>query len=64
MWKYIVKRLLWLIPVVIGVSFLVFVMLDLAPGTVVDIIGEDYSPEEIARITVTVQSPLNEDTSQ
>jgi len=51
MWKYIAKRLLWLIPVVIGVSFLVFVMLDLAPGNVLDIIGEDYSPQEIQKIT-------------
>lgn len=51
MWKYILKRLLWLIPVVIGVSFLVFVMLDLAPGNVLDIIGEDFSAEEIQRIT-------------
>lgn len=50
MWKYILKRLLWLIPVIIGVSFLVFVMLDLAPGTVLDIIGEEYSDEEIARL--------------
>lgn len=51
MHKYIIKRLLTLIPVIIGVSFLVFVMLDLAPGNVLDVIGEDLSAEEIARIT-------------
>ena len=32
MWKYIVKRLLLLIPVVIGVTFLVFVIMNLKPG--------------------------------
>ncbi len=32
MWKYIVKRLLLLIPVVIGVTFLVFVIINLKPG--------------------------------
>ena len=51
MHKYVIKRLLTLIPVIIGVSFLVFIMLDLAPGNVLDIVGEDLSAEEIARIT-------------
>ena len=51
MYKYIIKRLLMLIPVIIGVSFLVYVMLDLAPGNVLDIIGENYTAEEIARLT-------------
>lgn len=32
MWKYILKRLLLLIPVLIGVSFLVFSILNLKPG--------------------------------
>ena len=32
MWKYIVKRLLLLIPVVIGVTFLVFGIMNLKPG--------------------------------
>lgn len=51
MYKYILKRLVTLIPVIIGVSFLVYVMLDLAPGTVLDVIGENLSPEEVARTT-------------
>lgn len=41
MYKYIIKRLLLMIPVMIGVSFLVFFILDLAPGDVVDIIAPD-----------------------
>ena len=47
MQKYIFKRLLMLIPVIVGVSFLVFIMLDLAPGTVVDIIGGEMTSEQI-----------------
>lgn len=50
MYKYILKRLLMLIPVIIGVTFLVFVMMDLAPGTVLDVIGENMTPEELAAL--------------
>lgn len=32
MLKYIIKRLLWMIPVIIGVSLLVFILLELSPG--------------------------------
>ena len=32
MWKFIVKRLIMLIPVLIGVTLLVFLILQLAPG--------------------------------
>ena len=32
MWKYILKRLLWLIPVIIGVTLLVFAVMNLKPG--------------------------------
>ena len=36
MYKYIAKRVLMMIPVVIGVSLLVFTVLKLAPGDVAD----------------------------
>lgn len=46
MHKYVLKRLLMLIPVIIGVSFLVFFIMSLAPGdTARMILGED-APEE------------------
>ena len=51
MYKYILKRLLMLIPVILGATFLVFLMMDLAPGNVLDIIGENLSDEELLRIT-------------
>jgi len=39
MHKYIISRLLSLIPVILAVSFIVFFIVDLAPGDVVDIIA-------------------------
>lgn len=39
MHKYIINRLLALIPVILAVSFIVFFIVDLAPGDVVDIIA-------------------------
>ncbi len=50
MGKYIVKRVIMLIPVIIGVSLLIFIMLDLAPGTVLDQIANDYTPEQLAAL--------------
>jgi len=37
MLRYAIRRLLQLIPVVIGVSFIIFFIMDLAPGDIVDI---------------------------
>lgn len=45
--KYILKRLLALIPVIIGVTFLVFMIMQLAPGDPVQmILGENATPEQ------------------
>lgn len=38
MFRYIIKRILMMIPVLLGVSFVVYYLMDLAPG---DIIGAD-----------------------
>ena len=49
--NFIVKRLLALIPVLIGVSLLVFFILDLAPGDPAKtILGEQARPEDIAAL--------------
>lgn len=53
MWRYIVKRLLYLIPVIIGVSFVIYVLMDIAPGDIVLLkIGEDanLTEEQIAEM--------------
>ncbi|HIQ93214.1 MAG TPA: ABC transporter permease [Candidatus Copromonas avistercoris] len=49
--KFIIKRLVALIPVLIGVSLLVFFILDLAPGDPAKtILGEQARPEDIAAL--------------
>ena len=44
--KYILKRLLLLIPVLIGVTFFVFTILSVAPGDPVTVILGDGATEE------------------
>ena len=49
--RYIVKRVLLFIPIVLGVSFIALILIDIAPGDPVQIIaGWDAKPEEIAKI--------------
>lgn len=49
--EYIIKRLLLLIPIVIGVSFFSFILIRLIPGDPARIIlGERATPQEIERI--------------
>lgn len=49
MCKYIIKRLLMLIPVIIGVTFIVFFILNLAPGDPAAVIlGDQASAEALA----------------
>lgn len=45
--RYILIRILWLIPVIIAVSLIVFVLMELAPGTVIDAMqSEDMTQEQ------------------
>ncbi|HPU01383.1 MAG: ABC transporter permease [Firmicutes bacterium] len=51
MLRYIVRRLLWLIPVIILVSLAIYILMDLAPGTVIDsLITEQMTPEDIEKL--------------
>ncbi len=50
MYKYILKRIIMLIPIILGVSFLIFFMMDMAPGDISDVIGADYSKEELEKL--------------
>lgn len=53
MHRYISKRLLMLIPVLLGVVFIVFFIMDLAPGDpVYQVAGEQASPEELQALRV------------
>ena len=41
MYRYVIKRLLMLIPVIIGISFLVYFVIDLAPGDIISQIAPE-----------------------
>lgn len=48
MLKYVIRRILAMIPVVIGITFLVFMIMQLAPGDPVRmILGDNASPEAV-----------------
>ena len=53
MLRYSAIRILLLIPIIICVTFIIYWLVDLAPGTVVDtMINEDMSPEDIAELAL------------
>ncbi len=50
--KYIGKRILFMIPILLGVSLIIFLLSSLIPGTPVDAyINESTTPEQIAKLT-------------
>src|SRR5262245_29378275 len=50
-WRYVGRRLFLFIPVMIGVSLLVFGLIHLAPGDpVVVILGSEYNPQAAAQL--------------
>ena len=59
MHRYIIKRLLMLIPVIIGITFLVFFILSLTPGDPVRLILGDMATEE-AKATLRDQLGLDD----
>ena len=49
--RYIIKRVLWLIPIILCVALIVYCLLDLAPGTVVDtMITDAMTPEQVEEL--------------
>lgn len=61
MGRYIFNRLVLMIPVIIGVSFLIFAILGQAPGDVVNVItggGATFAEEEALRIELGLDQPL------
>ena len=48
MWVFIVRRLLYAVPILLGVSVLVFALIHLAPGDVVDMLVPPEVPREVA----------------
>ena len=59
--KYILKRLLLLIPVVLGITFIIFIVLNLAQGDpAVMILGQDATEEALIakRVELGLDKPL------
>jgi len=51
LFKYVAKRLLWLIPVVIGITLFIFVILSVAPGDPAQmILGMDASEADVEKL--------------
>ena len=48
MWAYVARRLLYAVPILLGVSMLVFALIHLAPGDVVDLLVPPEVPREVA----------------
>jgi len=50
--QFVLKRLLWAIPTLFGVTILTFILLHLAPGNLAQTLaGENATPAQVARIT-------------
>jgi peptide/nickel transport system permease protein len=61
MWRYLARRLLMTIPVLLGVATLVFALIHLVPGDPVQsMLGDTASPEEVTRLrhTLGLDRPL------
>lgn len=52
MHRYILRRILMMIPVLIGVSFMIFFIMDLAPGNAIDMMGDLTAEQEAAMISL------------
>jgi peptide/nickel transport system permease protein len=48
MWAYTIRRLLYAVPILLGVSMLVFALIHLAPGDVVDLLVPPEVPKDVA----------------
>lgn len=59
MLRYAIKRILLMIPVIIGVSFLIFFIMDLAPGNIIDIVAAEEGLTVEEQEALKVQYGLN-----
>ena len=49
--RYVLKRLLMMVVVVLGISFIVFVIMNLTPGNAAQmILGQSARPEQVAEL--------------
>ncbi|MDR2377101.1 MAG: ABC transporter permease, partial [Treponema sp.] len=51
MGKYILRRIFWMVPVVLGISFILFLIMEITPGDpAVIILGENAKPEQVRQL--------------
>src|SRR5262245_20921624 len=48
MWRYTLRRLLYAVPILIGVSIVVFALIKMAPGDAADLLIPPETPKEVA----------------
>ena len=49
--RYVIKRILWMIPIILGVTFIVVLLLDLTPGDPArQLLGNFATEEEIEEL--------------
>src|SRR5215813_14299865 len=48
MWSYIARRLLYAVPILVGLSMIMFALIHLAPGDVVDLLVPPEVPRDVA----------------
>ena len=62
MFNYLAKRILWMIPTLIGITFITFLIMKLAPGDPTSIkllfAGQNISPEALASELAKKEEPL------
>ncbi|EKD41204.1 MAG: hypothetical protein ACD_73C00803G0001 [uncultured bacterium] len=62
MFTYITKRLLWMIPTLIGITFITFIIMKLAPGDPTSLkllfAGQNISPEALANEMAKKEDPI------
>lgn len=55
MWRYVLKRVLFFLPTLLGITLITFILMQSLPGDpVVNMVGERASPETIARIRTEI----------
>ena len=51
MWKFIVKRIVAMVPVLLGVTLVIYLIMSMAPGDPAKVIlGEQATPEQIEEL--------------
>jgi peptide/nickel transport system permease protein len=62
MWYFVLRRLLYAVPILLGVSLVVFLLMQMVPGDIIDIMIPPEAPKEVAdmiRIQFGLDQPVH-----